>query len=447
VFDATTESFIGTITVGSGPTGVAVSPDGKSVYVTNSHTGTAKDPGTVSIIQSGVLVATPVVGINPQGVAVMPSVPPTVITQPADQVVGVGNPATLTVQAAGSPPLAYQWYQGQSGDTTAPVAGATGSSFTTPALSVNITYWVQVINVAGNVNSNTATVTVASLPVCSVLNLQAAGGSPSAVAATAMCSDQLPLNTTLDWGDGTETSVSGGSIATSHTYPQQPPGTNSYNLQVKATNSLQVSGFKNGRLDLDPVLKQPVVVFQGQTASLPPVTLTSPNKQTFTVNFSCTTVVDSSNNPRPASQLGITCEALSQPITFTCTRTVCTSTPVTILIHTTGGATASLTPYGGSRSIFYAYLLPVAGVVFVFGGAFSGRRRRRLLGIFVLFSLQVMLGILTSCGGGFTTPKIVQNVTPAGTYRLTVVDNPVTSNDPAFEQTTLIVPLTVVPYQ
>src|SRR5213078_892582 len=60
---------------------------------------------------------------------------PTITTQPVSQTIASGATATLNVVATGTAPLAYQWYQGVSGTTTTPIAGATASSFTTPALT------------------------------------------------------------------------------------------------------------------------------------------------------------------------------------------------------------------------------------------------------------------------------------------------------------------------
>ena len=68
---------------------------------------------------------------------------------------------TLTVDATGTGPFSYQWYQGASGDTSNPVNGATSASFTTPALTSTTSYWVRISNGTGPVNSNTATLIVA----------------------------------------------------------------------------------------------------------------------------------------------------------------------------------------------------------------------------------------------------------------------------------------------
>jgi len=71
VVDLATNTVTGTITanVGQGPNGVAVSPDGSTVYVTNSL------GNSISVIKAGspsVVTATIAVGTAPQGIAVSP---------------------------------------------------------------------------------------------------------------------------------------------------------------------------------------------------------------------------------------------------------------------------------------------------------------------------------------------------------------------------------------
>jgi hypothetical protein len=86
--------------------------------------------------------------------------PPTIGTQPLDLSIVNGQSATLTVVAIGAPPLSYQWYQGVSGDTSAPLPGATAATFTTPPLNATTSYWVRVTNAGGATDSATATITV-----------------------------------------------------------------------------------------------------------------------------------------------------------------------------------------------------------------------------------------------------------------------------------------------
>jgi len=87
--------------------------------------------------------------------------PPTISQQPVGPSIKSGQTATLTVTASGTGTLSYQWYQGPSGTTSNPISGATSTSYTTPALTVTTSYWVQVTGSSGSANSNTAVVLIA----------------------------------------------------------------------------------------------------------------------------------------------------------------------------------------------------------------------------------------------------------------------------------------------
>jgi len=64
------------------------------------------------------------------------------------------RPPTLRVVATGQGALRYQWYHGRAGDTSAPIAGATQSSYTPPRDRVGVTsYRVSVSNAAGSADS------------------------------------------------------------------------------------------------------------------------------------------------------------------------------------------------------------------------------------------------------------------------------------------------------
>jgi DNA-binding beta-propeller fold protein YncE len=532
LFDTATHKPAGTIIVGNGPAGLTVTSDGQTVYVTNGGDFGNNPGNTVYALRGGVIVARITVGNHPQGIAAMPSIPPTITTQPADQtipflsmatlsvqatgtptltyqwyqgnsgdtsnpiqgatgssfttptltsttnfwvrvtndvahfdsrtatvtvlpalppvittqpasqVIGIGDTATLSVQATGTLPLSYQWFQGQSGDTSTPIVGATNPTFTTPPLNVSTNYWVQVSNVGGTTNSNTAVITVSTVPTCT-LDLRAAGGSALAIIATATCTDHtsppLPLTTTLDWGDNTPpASANGGTLQATHTYGAIA----AYNVTVTATNSVNLKGVKLAVLDLRPVdIQPPLVVFQGQSATFS-ATVASPGN--VRVNFECTDVVDSSGHLSQASDLGITCYAVSQPIPLSQA-----GTQVTIVIQTTGGALASRTLPGNHQGLIYACLMPFSGIVFLPGGASLFMRRRNLRRVIAAFSVLSMMLLVTSCGGGFTPPNGPVTGTAPGNYHVSVIDvladnsgNPV-----AFVQTTLIVPLQVTPFQ
>jgi hypothetical protein len=94
--------------------------------------------------------------------------PPTITTEPANQAVTVGQTATFSVVATGTAPLTYQWYKGG-----VLIAGATSSTYTTPATVLannNSSYTVIVSNIAGSATSTAAILTVTnSIPVASFL--------------------------------------------------------------------------------------------------------------------------------------------------------------------------------------------------------------------------------------------------------------------------------------
>ncbi len=94
---------------------------------------------------------------------------PSITTQPASQEVQSGTAVVLSVVVSGDD-LTYQWFTGNSGDTAAPVAGATGSTLTTGALTTSTNYWAQITNAGGSADSDTAVITVAAPSVPLVLD-------------------------------------------------------------------------------------------------------------------------------------------------------------------------------------------------------------------------------------------------------------------------------------
>src|SRR5436190_4278250 len=97
------------------------------------------------------------------------AIAPYINTQPANQTVYVGQTATFSVGAAGTPPLTYQWQK-----NGADIPGATSSSYTTPATTSadsGAMFRVVITNSAGSVTSNSATLTVSTGPVASTVDV------------------------------------------------------------------------------------------------------------------------------------------------------------------------------------------------------------------------------------------------------------------------------------
>jgi hypothetical protein len=92
----------------------------------------------------------------------VPNVPPAITQQPGNVSVQVGQVAIFSVTASGAPPLGYQWRR-----DGAPIAGATGASYTTPATTLadsGAKFDVVVTNNLGSITSAQATLTVTDAP-------------------------------------------------------------------------------------------------------------------------------------------------------------------------------------------------------------------------------------------------------------------------------------------
>lgn len=133
---ATSASYTTPVTV--------IGDDGSTfdVVVTNSLGTVTSGPATLTV--------------NPAPVA------PTITTQPASQTVAAGTSVTFSVVATGTPSPTYQWKK-----DGANIAGATGSSYTIPAvLSTDAgSYTVVVTNSQGTLTSSAATLSVLYKPV------------------------------------------------------------------------------------------------------------------------------------------------------------------------------------------------------------------------------------------------------------------------------------------
>jgi hypothetical protein len=97
-------------------------------------------------------------------VTVNPAVPPTITQQPASRYTYAGGAAPFSVAATGTTPFSYQW---KHAGTNLP--GATGTSLSISGADTTKTgsYVVNVSNVAGNVDSTAATLTIRTPPAAS----------------------------------------------------------------------------------------------------------------------------------------------------------------------------------------------------------------------------------------------------------------------------------------
>ncbi len=117
--------------------------------------------------------------VNPDPVA------PSITAQPASQTINAGQTATFSVTATGTAPLSYQWQK-----NSAAIAGATSSSYTTPAEAASdngAQFSVVVSNSAGTATSNAAILTVNTPPAVTAqpVNQTVAVGQTATFSVTA----------------------------------------------------------------------------------------------------------------------------------------------------------------------------------------------------------------------------------------------------------------------
>jgi predicted extracellular nuclease len=152
VVSGSTVTLYATRKGGSGATG-----GGELVAVvdTTGYNGT--------LVATPTLVATAATNTAFRGVALAP-IGLAITGQPVSQTIGFGATATLNVTAvsSGGTPITYQWYVGNSGDTSTPIGGATNASFTTPSLTLSTQYWVRAKSGSASADSAAATITVVS---------------------------------------------------------------------------------------------------------------------------------------------------------------------------------------------------------------------------------------------------------------------------------------------
>jgi hypothetical protein len=126
---------------------ISIGPDTPAgSYILNVH---ATDPSTHRVQSNYVFVG---VDCRPPMILSAPG------NQPASTTADSTGKATLKVISFGSSDFKYQWYQGPSGSTHFPLAGATSQSLTTPAVTAPTDFWVRVTNACGSIDSAAATV-------------------------------------------------------------------------------------------------------------------------------------------------------------------------------------------------------------------------------------------------------------------------------------------------
>jgi len=158
--------------VGNPPTTSSPVPSGTAASIFVSPTTTTTYWVRVSGCSTSVDSNAATVTVNPPVCNV-----PQITSQPQNQTTTSGTPTQLTVGATGTA-LTYQWYAGNTGDTSSPIQnGTTATIFVSPIATAN--YWVRVSGQCGTPqNSNTVTVTIGACPTPTI---QGASALPTSI--------------------------------------------------------------------------------------------------------------------------------------------------------------------------------------------------------------------------------------------------------------------------
>ena len=177
-----------------------------------------------------------------------PAVAPSISTQPAALTVTAGAPASFSVVAAGTAPLAYQWRK--DGTSLSGATAATLSIASTQASDAGA-YTVVVSNAGGSVTSATAALTVNVPPAITTQPSSQSVTAGAAASFTVVATGTAPL--TYQWKkDGT--SISGATTATHSLASAQSADAGSYTVVVSNAVSTVTSSAAVLTVNVLPVI-------------------------------------------------------------------------------------------------------------------------------------------------------------------------------------------------
>jgi hypothetical protein len=187
---------------------------------------TSADSGT----SFRVIVTNPVTSITSNAVTLTVNTGPSITTQPANQTVNLGQTATFSVVANGTPPLSYQWQKNQ-----VSIAGATSATYTTPVTTSadnGISFRVVVTNPVTSITSGAAILTVNSAPMITAQPANQSVAVGQTATFTVVASGTAPL--TYQWQKN-QVNIPGATAAT-YTTPPTTTADNGASFEVIITN-------------------------------------------------------------------------------------------------------------------------------------------------------------------------------------------------------------------
>jgi hypothetical protein len=207
-------------------------------------------------------------------------VAPSVTAQPTNQTIFAGQTATFSVVANGTSPLSYQWRK-----NGASIPGATSASYPTPSETTadnGALFSVIVSNSAGNVTSNSATLTVNPDPVAPSITGQPA--SQTIIAnQTATFSVSASGTTPLSYQWQKSGTVISGATSSTYTTPAETTSDNGALFSVVVSNSAGTTTSNSAVLTVNPAPVAPTITSQPASRAI-----TAGQTATFSVSASGT---------------------------------------------------------------------------------------------------------------------------------------------------------------
>jgi hypothetical protein len=207
-------------------------------------------------------------------------VSPSITTQPPNQTTFAGQTATFSVVANGTSPLSYQWRK-----NGAPIPGAMSASYTTPIETTSdngALFSVIVSNSAGNVTSNSATLTVNPDPVAPSITSQPA--SQAIIAnQTATFSVSASGTTPLSYQWKKSGTAISGATSSTYTTPAETTADNGALFSVVVSNSAGTATSNSAVLTVNPAPVAPTITSEPANR-----TITAGQTATFSVGASGT---------------------------------------------------------------------------------------------------------------------------------------------------------------
>lgn len=291
----TTQPASQTLTVGGGFT-LTVAASGnptptfqwrKDGVAISGATFTTFSVNNAQLVDAGsyTVVASNGAGLTTSDVAVvtvnLPPVGPSITTQPSDQTVTAGQPASFSVVATGTAPFSYQWKK-----EGVAVAGATSATYPIAIAASGDagTYTVVVTNSVSSVTSNGASLTVNVAPAITTQPISQSVTAGNSVTFSAAASGTP--SPTYQWKKGGV--PIGGATNSSYTIASTVEGDAGI-YTVVATNSISSATSDAATLIVNAV-------------SVAPSITTQPQSQTVATGASVTLTVAVSGTPAPTFQ-------------------------------------------------------------------------------------------------------------------------------------------------